>query len=230
MKARTFFWVVTIPILFNIIACSTIKVTPPLNMSLGMDAFENMKKIDTRNVSLALYIDSKIKQLQVTQQIHSVEFSFPVGKAFSTKMIKALAYNFKTLYFIEEPSYKGTDPADSIMRVILADVDLNTSLTGGGQFSTVSAESYMRLSIRATIDDIGEKKTVWVGATQAKESGLQQAFHIRFMPPHEAGRGFATTIDSAIDKAIGDLINQMRESKELNEYIFKWEQKHKGGN
>lgn len=209
---------------FGIMGCA-VSVKPVLNSSLSMDAFEKMGKIDSRDVKLALYLEPKIKELKVEQEIKMGKYSFDIGKAFSAKLIKALAYNFRTIYFTEKPDYTGTDPIDAIMYVNLQDVDVNLSTKAG--FSTVYAEAYVRLSIRAEIKDVEEKKTIWVGTTQAKETASHQEMGAMYY--QEAGRGYAMGIDSAIDKAIGDLINDMSKSQNLRSYIDKWEQKHKGG-
>src|SRR3990167_2364249 len=201
-----------------------VNVTPVLNSSLSMDAFEKMGKIDVQDVKLALYIDPKIKELKLEQNVQSGKFSFNIGRAFSAKLIKALAYNFKTIHFIESPNYTGTDTIDAVMYVNLEDVDLNLSLKSG--LTTVSAETYTRLSIRAEIKDFEEKKTIWVGTTQAKESATHQELGPMYY--QEAGRGYAMAIDSTIDKAIGDLISDMSKSQNLSVYIDKWEQKRKG--
>ena len=201
-----------------------VNVTPVLNSSLSMDAFEKMGKIDVQDVKLALYIDPKIKELKLEQNVQSGKFSFNIGRAFSAKLIKALAYNFKTIHFIESPNYTGTDTIDAVMYVNLEDVDLNLSLKSG--LTTVSAETYTRLSIRAEIKDFDEKKTIWVGTTQAKESATHQELGPMYY--QEAGRGYAMAIDSTIDKAIGDLISDMSKSQNLSVYIDKWEQKRKG--
>ena len=107
---------------------------------------------------------------------------------------------------------------DGLMRVGFQDVDVNMGVKSG--FSTVSTESYTRLSIRAEILDLNEKKTVWVGTTQANDPGAHE--EMGQMTYQEAGRGFAASIDKAIDKAIGSLINQMGKSQNLNHYIDKW--------
>jgi len=197
-----------------------VNVSPVLNSSLSMDAFEKMGKIDVQDIKLALYIDPKIKELRIEQNVQSGKFSFNVGRAFSAKLIKALAYNFKTIHFIESPNYTGTDTIDAVMYVNLEDVDLNLSLKSG--LTTVSAETYTRLSIK----DFEEKKTIWVGTTQAKESATHQELGPMYY--QEAGRGYAMAIDSTIDKAIGDLISDMSKSQNLSVYIDKWEQKRKG--
>jgi hypothetical protein len=49
------------------------------------------------------------------------------------------------------------------------------------------------------------------------------------MTYQEAGRGFAMSIDSVVDKAIGDIIQQMSKSQNLQNYFIKWQQKRKGG-
>ena len=209
---------------FGIMGCA-VSVKPVLNSSLSMDAFEKMGKIDLHDVKLALYLEPKIKELKVDQEIKMGKYSFDIGKAFSAKLIKALAYNFRTIYFTEKPDYTGTDPIDAIMYVNLQDVDVNLSTKSG--FSTVYAEAYVRLSIRAEIKDVEEKKTIWVGTTQAKESASHEEMGRMYY--QEAGRGYAMAIDSVVDRAIGDLINDMSKSQNLRSYIDKWEQKHKRG-
>jgi hypothetical protein len=214
---------VTVTTTLGILGCA-VSVTPMLNSSLSMDAFEKMGKVDMQDVKIALYIDPKIKELKMEQNVQSGKFSFNIGRAFSAKLVKALAYNFKTVYFIENPNYTGTDIIDAIMYVNLQDVDLNLSLKAG--LTTVSAGTYARLSIRAEIKDFNEKKTIWVGTTQAKESATHQELGPMYY--QEAGRGYAMAIDSTIDKAIGDLISDMSKSQNLCSYISKWEQKNRG--
>ena len=201
------------------VAGCAVKVHPVLNSSLGIDAFENMKKIDPQDVSIALYIDPKLKDLKVSQKLKMGEYTFQMGDAFSVKLIKAISYKFRTIILIDTPNYTGDVPMDALMRVSLQDVDVNMGVKSG--FSTVSTEGYTRLSIRAEIRDIKENKTVWVSATQAKETGTHE--EMGQMTYQEAGRGFAASIDKAIDKALGSLINQMSKSRNLNLYIDKWE-------
>lgn len=222
---RNILWITFIIVTtsLGIMGCA-INVTPVLNSSLSMDAFEKMGKIDVQDIKLALYIDPQIKGLKASQTVKSGNFSFDIGKAFSAKMIKALAYNFRTIYFIDKPDYSGTDSVDALMYVNLQDVDVNLGIKEG--FTTVSTEAYVRLSIRAEIKDIEEKKTIWVGTTQAKESASHQ--DKGYMSYQEGGRGYAMVIDSAIDKAIGDLISDMSKSQNLHLYIEKMKQKHKG--
>lgn len=199
-----------------------VKISPPLDSALGMDAFERMRTIDQRDVSLALFLDPKIKDLKVETEIKIGNFSFELGKAFSAKLVKALAYNFKTIHLVSLPTYTGPGTVDAIMRVSLQDVDVNMDVKAG--FATVSTQAYSRLSIRAEILDAKENKTVWVGTTQAKEEGSHE--EMGQMGYQEAGRGFATTLSSVIDKAIGDLIGQMSKSSSLHSHLDKWEQEN----
>lgn len=221
---RNILWLIFVGIftVLGIMGCA-VYVTPVLNSSLSMDAFEKMGKIDLQDVKMALYLDPKIKELKVNTTFKSGHYTFDIGKAFSVKMIKALAYNFRTIYFIEKPEYTDTDKVDAIMYINLEDVDTNFGVKTG--FSSATIETYVRLSIRAEMKDMDEKRTIWVGTTQAKESKSYQGELITYQ---EGGRGAAIAIDSAIDKAIGDLLNDMSKSQNLHLYIEKWKQKHKG--
>lgn len=199
-----------------------VQVTPALNSSLGMDAFTSMRTINVRDVSLALYIDPKVRGLSATQEVRAGHYTFPIGSALSAKLVKALAYHFKEIILIDEPHYSGPKPVGALMRVTLQDADVNMGVKPG--FAKVSTESYVRLSVRAEIQDIQEKKTVWVGTTQTKETGTHE--EMGQMSYQEAGRGFAAGIDIAIDKAVGDLMFQMSKSQNLAEFLDALEKKH----
>ena len=197
-----------------------IKVEPVLSSSLGMSAFENMKKVQLQDASIALYLDPKLKKLEVEREIRAGDFSFPVGGALSVKLIKALTYTFKTVYLIDKPAYSGSDKVDAIMSVTLQDVDVNLEVNTG--FASVSTKSYTRFAIRAEIKDTVNNDTVWVGTTQAQTSGKHE--EMAQMTYQEAGRGFAAGMDTAIDKVVGELINQMSKSQNLASSLKKWEQ------
>jgi len=217
-------YIILLFVMLSVSSCA-VKVSPTLNSSLGIDAFTNMGKIDLREATIALYIEPKLSELKVDQEINMGKYSFNIGNAFSVKLIKALAYTFKTIYFIEKPNYTGSAPVDAVMRVSLQDVDVNCGFKQG--FWKVSTDSYTRLSIRAEIYDIGNEKTVWVGTTQTKETGVHEEMTAG-MTFQEAGRGFAEAMDKAIDHAIGELINQMGKSSNLRLYLDKVEQQRKG--
>lgn len=204
-----------------IINSCTVAVQPSLNSSLGMDAFENMKTIDLHDVDVALYLDSKLKNLEVKQKLKMGEFTFGIGKSFSVKFIKALSYSFRTIHLADKRNFTGEEPIDAIVRVTLEDVDMNMGVKTG--FSTVAAETYTRLSIRAEIYDLTEKRVVWVGTTQANESGKHE--EMGQMSYQEAGRGIASSVDTTVDKAIGNLINQMTKSSNLRKYVSIWEKR-----
>lgn len=224
MKQRVLSGLFIIVVFFLMNGCA-VKVTPILSTSLGITAFDNMKKIELHNTSLGLYFDPKVKELKVDQKIKVGEFTFPIGSAFSVKLIKALAYHFRTIHLIDQPDYREEAPFDAIMIVTLQDIDMKMGVKSG--FSTVSTESYIRISIRAEIKDKLEKKTVWVGATQVKETGSHQEYGQ--MTYQEAGRGFASAIDIGIDKAIGDLMDHMSRSDNLAKYFDIWEKGHREG-
>ena len=185
-----------------------------------MSAFENMKKVQLHDASIAIYLDPEIKKLRVEREIKAGDFSFPVGGALSVKLIKALTYTFKTVYLIDKPAYTGPDKVDAIMSVSLQDIDVNLEVNSG--FASVATKSYTRFAIRAEIKDTVSKDTVWVGTTQAQTSGKHE--EMAQMTYQEAGRGFAAGMDKAIDKVVGELIYQMGKSQNLVKYLKKWEQ------
>jgi len=204
--------------------CSSVKVQPRLDSSLGMAAFEQMREIQQHDVALALYLDPKLKDLKVQQSIEMGEFSFDMGSAFSAKLIKALAYNFRRIVLIDQPAYTGNSPVDAVMRVSLQGIDVNMGVQPG--FTSVSTNAYSRLSVRAQIADAREKRIVWVGTTRAKEEGQHE--EMARMTYQEAGRGFADAMNRVIDKAVGELAGDMSRSPGLRAALARWET-HKGG-
>ena len=209
-------------VLFFILSgCQQIKVEPVLSSSLGITAFQNMEKIQLHDVSLALYLDDKIKNLIVEKEIRAGKYKFEVGNALSVKLIKALTYTFKTVHLVKKPSYAGPEKIDAMMLVTLQDVDMNLDVKIG--FVSVETESYSRLAIRAEIKDMESKDTVWVGTTQAQTTGKHE--EMMKMTYQEAGRGFARGIDMAIDKVVGNLVRQMEKSQSLSSHLKIWEQK-----
>lgn len=213
---------------FGIMGCTVnLNLKPVLSSSLSMDAFEKMGKIDLHDVKMALYIDPKLKEFKVDQNIKVTytrgHFSLLIGEAFSVKLIKALLYYFRTIYFIESPDYAGTDTIDAIMYINMEDIDVNLGFKIG--ITQVSTETHTRFSIRAEIKDVDEKKTVCVVSSQEEETINNQGQGPMYF--QEAERQFAIALDNAIDKAIVNLINQMNKSQDLRSYINKWEQKNK---
>ena len=209
-------------VLFFILSgCQQIKVEPVLSSSLGITAFQNMEKIQLHDVSLALYLDDKIKNLIVEKEIRAGKFKFEVGNALSVKLIKALTYTFRTVHLVKKPSYVGPEKIDAMMLVTLQDVDMNLDVKIG--FVSVATESYSRFAIRAEIKDMESKDTVWVGTTQAQTTGKHE--EMAQMTYQEAGRGFAVGIDMAIDKVVGNLVRQMEKSQSLSSHLKIWEQK-----
>jgi hypothetical protein len=196
-----------------------VKVHPQLGNSLGMDAYEQMGTIEQRDVALALYIDPKISQMKVTRQLRSGEFTFEIGRAFSAKLVKAVAHNFRKIVLVDRPYYRGREPLEALMRVTLTDSDVDMSVEAG--FAKVYADSYVRLAVRAEIKDLAEDRTVWVGTAQVQ----QELSHEEFgqMTYQEAGRGFAKGIDAVNDKAVGALMSQMRKSANLKKYFGRWQ-------
>ena len=209
-------------VLFFILSgCQQIKVEPVLSSSLGITAFQNMEKIQLHDVSLALYLDDKIKNLIVEKEIRAGKYKFEVGNALSVKLIKALTYTFRTVHLVKKPSYVGPEKIDAMMLVTLQDVDMNLDVKIG--FASVETESYSRFAIRAEIKDMESKDTVWVGTTQAQTTGKHE--EMMKMTYQEAGRGFAVGIDMAIDKVVGNLVRQMEKSQSLSSHLKIWEQK-----
>ena len=209
-------------VLFFILSgCQQIKVEPVLSSSLGITAFQNMEKIQLHDVSLALYLDDKIKNLVIEKEIRAGKYKLEVGNALSVKLIKALTYTFKTVHLVKKPSYAGPEKIDAMMLVTLQDVDMNLDVKIG--FVSVETESYSRFAIRAEIKDMESKDTAWVGTTQAQTTGKHE--EMAQMTYQEAGRGFAAGIDMAIDKVVGNLIHQMEKSQSLSSHLKTWEQK-----
>lgn len=201
-----------LPSIFIIISCAQVQVNPELGTSLGYEAFSNMKIIKIRNISLGLYLTPKLLDAKASQTIKMGQFDFAIGKALAVKLTKAMAYQFQEVHLLDNAASK--DGIQAIMRVELQDIDSKMDLKTG--WSTVSAESYTRLVIRSELQDVATGRVMWVGTSQVNQSG---GLNEQILTYQEAGRGFAAGFDGAIDKAIGDLLNQMNRSQNLREYF-----------
>ena len=196
-----------------LLAACTVNVSPPLGTSLGMRAFESMKVIERHNISVGLYIDPKLRSYKVTATIRSGNYEFNLGEALSTKLIKALAYQFNRVKLAENLADAKTE--DAIFIISLKDIDVQLKAVSG--LAKVEAKSYVRLALRAELRDTKNNRIVWVGTTDAKEELVHE--EMGEMHYQEAGRGFARAIDRAIDHAIGDILAQMSKSANFKKYV-----------
>lgn len=201
--------------------CSKVQVKPELGTSLGYEAFSSMKIIKMRDVSLGLYLSPELLKATASQSIKMGQFDFAIGKALAVKLTKAMAYQFQEVHILDNAASK--DGIQAMMRVKLQDIDSKMNLKTG--WSTVSAESYTRLAIRAELLDVATGKVMWVGTSQVNQTG---GINEQILTYQEAGRGFASGIDGAVDKAIGDLLSQMNKSQNLREYFKALETASKG--
>ena len=202
------------------VGCSKVQVAPRLDSSLSYDAFSKMKRIEMKDAAVALNIEPELIDAEMTQSIKMGEFTFRIGETLAVKLIKGMAYQFKTIYLVDKPAVPAGVDAQALMRVSLQDIDAQMSLKPG--FSTVTAESYTRLAVRAEIKDTESKQIVWVGTSQVSQTG---GVNEQMLTYAEAGRGFAAGFDNAIDEAVGDLFYQMSKSQNLANYFAAWENK-----
>jgi hypothetical protein len=206
-----------------LVGCSKVKVSPSLSSSLSYNAYKNMEVIDVRDASVGVIFDKDLMNAESKQTLKMGEFSFQIGESFAVKFIKALSHQFRRVVLLKNSQDMHNDNIlDAIMRVKLQDIDSSMQVNQG--FMKVSTEAYARINVRAELRDVGEEKIIWVGISQVNHTGKWE--EMERMPYQEAGRGFADSFDKAIDKAIGDLLNQMQKSQNLKKYFDKWEINH----
>ena len=210
--------VLSIFIALSIFGCSKVQVNPPLSTSLGYSAFENMETINVRDASVGLVFDQKLLNAKSQQNIKMGNFQFDLGKSFAVKLIKAVSHQFKEIRIYDKAEKPGDKNVDALMRVSLEDIDVSMDYNQG--FSKVSTEGYTRLSVRAELKEVESNRVVWVGTSQVNHTG---GIEEKILTYQEAGRGFAQGFDKAIDIAIGELLQQMQKSENLEKYFEKWE-------
>jgi hypothetical protein len=171
-----------------------------------------MKIINLRDIALGLYLSPKLVNATASQSIKMGQFDFAIGKALAVKLTKAMAYQFQEVHLLENTASK--ENVQALMRIELQDIDSKMDLKSG--WSTVSAESYTRLAIRAELQDATTGKIMWIGTSQVNQTG---GINEKILTYQEAGRGFASGFDGAIDKAVGDLLRQMNKSQNLRNYF-----------
>jgi hypothetical protein len=209
---RNIMVILSICSLLLITGCSKVQVNPDLDASLGYEAFSSMKIINLRDIALGLYLSPKLVNATASQSIKMGQFDFAIGKALAVKLTKAMAYQFQEVHLLENTASK--ENVQALMRIELQDIDSKMDLKSG--WSTVSAESYTRLAIRAELQDATTGKIMWIGTSQVNQTG---GINEKILTYQEAGRGFASGFDGAIDKAVGDLLRQMNKSQNLRNYF-----------
>ncbi len=221
MGKKLFIFLLFLPSLGALPAC-TVNVETPLSKSFGISTFENMGEIRRRNVFIGIYIEPKLRNLVLEQNLNNGNFRFPVGQAFSTKLVKAMSYNFDRIRILKKPDELGGQRPDAVMRVQLKDADLNLEVTPG--FATIDASSYLRLAVRAQLTDTSGR-VVWVGAATSKgEHKGQTLGQMRYL---EASHYYAIGVDIAIEKSVAELVRQVTQSENMQQYLTLWEKKRK---
>ncbi len=221
---KLFKYVFVVCLLVLTFGCTKTNVPPSLSSSLSYKAYKHMETINLRDVSVALILDENLIKTKSDQTIKSGkyefegDFEFDIGRAFAVKFIKALSHQFKTISLVEEDNDLTPRDFDAVMRICIQDVDTSMEIEQG--FSNVSTKSYIRLNIRAEIKDLEGQKVVWVGTSEVDQTGGMTE---KGMTYQGTGRVLSTSLDQAIDIAIGDLLKEMQKSQNLNKYFTRWE-------
>jgi len=213
------------PLLCLIVAglagCASSQVAQ-LSTSLGLAAFENMGDLNQRDVHVALFVDQKLRDLNLTGEYQFTKFEFPAGEAFTVKLVKALSYNFKRITLLKSRS-GSLDPApDATLEVGVQDAYLSFEISS--KWATVDTQSFARLVVRAELKE-PSGRVVWVGVARAQGEGGGQARGQ--LLETDAARQIAVGVERAIDSTIADLIKQMVQSPGMQQSLKEWEQRRK---
>ncbi|MEM3434080.1 MAG: hypothetical protein QXP27_07890 [Candidatus Methanomethyliaceae archaeon] len=193
----------------------TVHISPTLNSSLGLKAFETMRTIDRQNLALGFEIDPEVKDFVLSAEIVKGSYRFRLGEVLYVKFIKALAYRFKSIIFVQKGTHPGGDTIDAILKIQIKDADVDVQRKAG--WAMVEAVSHIRLTIRAELLDPKDRKTIWVGTSQTVQTYSHQEGS--FMLYQELGRGMAQAIDASIDQAVGEILEQMVKSANFQEFL-----------
>ncbi len=200
-------------------ACGSTQVAQ-LSTSLGLAAFENMGDINQRDVHVAVFVDDKLRNLNLTGEYKFTKFEFPAGEAFTVKLLKALSYNFKRITLLRSRG-SASDPApDAILDVEVQDAHLSFDISP--KWATVDTQSFARLVVRAELKE-SNGRVAWVGVARAQGEGGGQARGI--LLETDAARQIALGVERAIDSTIADLIKQMVQSPGMQQSLNEWEKR-----
>lgn len=198
-------------------ACGSTQVAQ-MSTSLGLTAFENMGDINQRDVHVAVYVEEKLRALNLTGEYRFTKFEFPAGEAFTVKLLKALSYNFRRLTLMKAAGQVPTPAPDAVLTVEAQDAHLTFDITP--QWATVDTQSFARLVVRAELKEPGGR-VVWVGVARAQAEGGGQARGV--LMETDAARQIALGVERAIDSTIADLVKQMVQSPGMQRSLTAWE-------
>lgn len=203
----------------NSSACGSTQVAQ-LSTSLGLTAFENMGDINQRNVHVAVLVDQKLRDLNLTGEYKFTKFEFPAGEAFTVKLLKALSYNFKRITLLKSRAVALDPPPDAVLEVSLQDAHLTFEINP--KWATVDTQSFARLVVRAELKE-ATGRVVWVGVARAQAEGGGQSRGV--LLETDAARQIALGVERAIDSTIADLVKQMVQSPGMQQSLREWEKR-----
>ncbi len=216
-------WVICVAFIgmLALTACGSTQVAQ-LSTSLGIAAFENMGDINQRDVHVALFVDQKLRELNLTGEYKFTKFEFPAGEAFTVKLIKALSYNFRRITLLKSRSASVEPALDAILEVGVQDAHLSFEINP--KWATVDTQSFARLVVRAELKE-GNGRVIWVGVARAQGEGGGQARGV--LQETDAARQIALGVERAIDSTVADLMKQMVQSPGMQQAIREWEKRRK---
>jgi hypothetical protein len=194
-----------------VVGCAPTIVRVPLDKTLGLETFSNIGTMERKNISIGLYIGPKLKNLALASKVtvgaynesEAVIYKFYVGRNFTVRLIKALAYNVNKLKLLEQPHPSAGDNLDATMIVEFQDAEIFFKDMG----SSWLCESW--LAVKATLKDNATGDIVWVGTTRAEDKGKY--------------RRSALGINKTIERAVAQLVRQISESENYAKYVRIWE-------
>jgi len=207
--------------LMVVTGCGSTQVAQ-LSTSLGLTAFENMGDLNQRDVHVALFVDQKLRDLNLTGEYKFTKFEFPAGEAFTVKLVKALSYNFRRITLLKARS-TPLDPApDATLEVEVQDAHLSFEINP--KWATVDTQSFARLVVRAELKQ-RDGRVVWVGVARAQGEGGGQSRGV--LLETDAARQIALGVERAIDSTIADLVKQIVQSPGMQQALSEWEKRRK---
>lgn len=202
-------------------ACGSTQVAQ-LSTSLGLAAFENMGDINQRDVHVAVFVDQKLRDLNLTGEYKFTKFEFPAGEAFTVKLLKALSYNFRRITLLKSRSARIEPAPDAVLEVEVQDAHLSFEINP--KWATVDTQSFARLVVRAELKE-DDGRVAWVGVARAQAEGGGQSRGV--LLETDAARQIALGVERAIDSTVADLIKQMVQSPSMQQSLNEWERRRK---
>lgn len=207
--------IITVVAVLATSGCGRVTMQPLLSPSVSIEALEELGEIRRVPARVGILIDPELRNLTFQLEQRAAIYQLPVGRVIAAKIVKLATYIFNEVSVLKQ----APETPMLLMRVTLQGEQpgLTTDVERRGLTIMVDVTAKIDLRIRAALADGSD--TVWVGAsrvTQEIQSGVLE--HGGLHTP-DISRPLSEVVDKTTDLLVADLMNQVRRSESLRQYL-----------